>query len=233
MAEPANLGVAARLVPLPVRDPNRPIGADIRPPQPRPARPGPDGFQAPALPGADLKLSNGIGIRPPARPGSSGAALGPVAGRPQPTGIADQPRNPGDIGAAPRLEQRPDARPAGDALEQRFAPPQRLVELLDAQRGREVAAEIARLARGTLFEQPDVEGLGELLQLHRHRRLRKMQLFGSPRSAAQPGDGLENEELREQPVANITAQLRARHVGSFAVTEVSLAAPCGAGNDRG
>lgn len=164
MAEPAQLSTAARLVPLPVRDPNRPIGPEARPPEPRPARPGPDGFQAPALPGADLRLSNGIGIRPPARPGSSGAALGPVAARPQPTGIADRPRNPGDIGAAPRLEQRlqaplaqrPDARPAGAELEQRFEPPQRLLELLGEQRGREVAAEILRQARGTLFAQPDV-----------------------------------------------------------------------------
>lgn len=165
MAEPALLATAARLVPLPVRDPNQPIAdGTTRPPERRPARPGPDGFQAPALPGADLRLSNGIGIRPPARPGSSGAALGPVAARPRPSGMADQPRNPGDIGAAPRLEQRPAAPlaqqpaslPAGAELEQRFEPPQRLLELFAAQRGREAADEIVRQTRGSLFTQPDL-----------------------------------------------------------------------------
>lgn len=152
MAEPANLATAARLVPLPVRNPQQSIGdaPGRRPPE--------------AQPDPAARISNGLAIRPPARPGSSGAALGPVAARPQPTGIADRPRNPGDIGAAPRLEQRPpaplaqrpDARPAGAELEQRFEPPQRLLELLSEQRGREVATEILRQARGTLFAQPDI-----------------------------------------------------------------------------
>ncbi len=147
MAEPASLN--ARLIPLPIRDPNRPIGQEARPPEPRPARVGPDGFAAPALPGANPRLSNGQGIRPPARG--------------EGTGIGDRPRNPGDIGAAPRLEQRPpvplaqaDARPFAQAQDQRFDPPQRLLDLLDAQRGREVAAEITRQTREALFGQPDV-----------------------------------------------------------------------------
>ena len=166
MAEPANLATAARLIPLPIRDPNRPItvGPQRQPSELRGARLAPDRVQAPALPGADLRVSNGIGIRPPARPGTSGSALGPLAARPQPSGIADRPQHPGDIGAAPRLEQRPaaplaqlpDARPAGDAIENRFDPPQRLLDLLDAQRGREVATEISRQSRTAIFSQPDI-----------------------------------------------------------------------------
>jgi hypothetical protein len=50
-----------------------------------------------------------------------------------------------------------------------------------------------------------------------------MQLLRGARDAAQAGDGFENGELRQQPVTEVTTKLRARHLGSFVRTEVSLA----------
>src|SRR6185295_16432289 len=73
-----------------------------------------------------------------------------------------------------------------------------------------------------LLEKRYLESRGELLDLRRHGGLREMQLLRGARDATQAGDGFENDELRQQPVAKVTTQLRARHLGSFVRTEVSL-----------
>ena len=74
---------------------------------------------------------------------------------------------------------------------------------------------------------------GELLQLKRHGGLGEVQLLGGARDAAQAGDGLEHEKLGQQPMTEESTQLRAGHLGSCSVTEVSLAAACDAAGMTG
>ena len=50
------------------------------------------------------------------------------------------------------------------------------------------------------------------------------QLFGGAGHAAEAGDGLEDQELRKQPMTKETARSGTRHLGSLSVTEVWLAA---------
>jgi len=215
VAEPANLGTAARLIPLPIRDPNRPIAADAGAgrAEPRPARPGPDGFAAPALPGANPLLTNGQRIRP----GAPGAD-------------PDRPRNPGDIGAAPRLEQRPraplaqapDARPFAQVQDQRFDPPQRLLDLLDAQRGRDVAAELTRQTREAIFGAAPAEEAPET---------------AAATSPVEPGPDVEfrpaaDERPAFQRIADLAAAFNAqdaRRVFAAAQAESALTADLPAG----
>jgi hypothetical protein len=55
--------------------------------------------------------------------------------------------------------------------------------------------------------------------------LGEVQLPGRARDAAEAGDGLEYEKLRQQPMAEKSTRMCAGHLGSCSVTEVSLAAP--------
>jgi len=75
-----------------------------------------------------------------------------------------------------------------------------------------------------LLEQRHLERGGELFQLKRHGGLGEMQLLGRARDAAEAGDGLEHQKLGQQPVAEKSTRMRAGHLGSCSVTEVSLAA---------
>jgi len=79
-------------------------------------------------------------------------------------------------------------------------------------------------APSLLLEQRYLERRRKLLQLKRHGRLGKVQLLGRTRDAAEAGDGLEHEKLGQQPMAEKSTRMRAGHLGSFSVTEVSLAA---------
>jgi len=76
-----------------------------------------------------------------------------------------------------------------------------------------------------LIEQRQLERRRELLQLKRNRGLGEVQLLGRARNAAEAGDGLEHEKLGQQPMAEKSTRMRAGHLGSCSVTEVSLAAP--------
>jgi len=80
-------------------------------------------------------------------------------------------------------------------------------------------------APSLLLEQRHLERRRELLQLQRHGGLGEVQLLGRARDAAEAGDGLEYEELRQQPMAEESTRMCAGHLGSCSVTEVSLAAP--------
>ena len=75
-----------------------------------------------------------------------------------------------------------------------------------------------------LLEQRYLERRRELLQLKRHGGLGEVQLLGRARDAAEAGDGLEHEKLGQQPMAKESTRMRAGHLGSCSVTEVSLAA---------
>ena len=66
-----------------------------------------------------------------------------------------------------------------------------------------------------LLEELDLERLGELLELQRHRRLREMQLLGGASDAAEAGHRLENQQLGQQPMSEQTARAHARHLGSL------------------
>jgi len=80
-------------------------------------------------------------------------------------------------------------------------------------------------APALLLEQRHLERRRELLQLQRDRGLGEVQLPGRARDAAQAGDGFEHEKLGQQPMAEESTRMRAGHLGSCSVTEVSLAAP--------
>jgi hypothetical protein len=78
-------------------------------------------------------------------------------------------------------------------------------------------------APAALLEEGDVERFGELLELQGNGGLGEVQLLGGARHAAQAGDGLEDQQLREQPMTKETARSGTRHLGSLSVTEVWLA----------
>jgi hypothetical protein len=75
------------------------------------------------------------------------------------------------------------------------------------------------------LEELDAERLGELAQLDRYGRLGEVERLRGARDTAEARDGLEHEQLGQQPVTEETAQrLRIGHLGSLSDTEVSLAA---------
>lgn len=78
-----------------------------------------------------------------------------------------------------------------------------------------------------LLEQGDVHGFGQFLHLQGYGGLGEVQLLGGARHAAQAGDGLEHQKLRQQPMTKESTRSRTRHLGSLTVTEVWLAACLG------
>jgi len=52
-----------------------------------------------------------------------------------------------------------------------------------------------------LLDQRHTNCFGELFHLHRHGRLREVELLGGAGKAAEPGDGLENFQLAKRGMA--------------------------------
>ena len=65
-----------------------------------------------------------------------------------------------------------------------------------------------------LLEELHLQRFGSF-QLQRYGGLREMQLLGGARDAAEPGYGLENDELGQQPMTKQTTRTNARHLGSL------------------